>query len=112
MPYIQRNANGTIIALVSTPSAMAEEQLSSSDPEVVEFLRDSGSSEITKEFLSSSDTDLVRVIEDLIDLLIDKNLILMTEFPAVAQQKLINRKSARELFSKHQTLMVAKDDIL
>lgn len=112
MPYVQRNNDGNIIALLNIPSAGAAEQLSSSDPEVLEFLQDSGSSEISKAFLSSSDTDLVRVIEDLIDLLIDKNLILMTEFPAAAQQKLINRKSARELFNKNTTLMVDKDDIL
>ncbi|MEO5703216.1 MAG: hypothetical protein ABIQ54_04960 [Gammaproteobacteria bacterium] len=112
MPYIQRNKQNVIIALLSEPNSEAEEKLSSSDPEVVEFLRDRGSSATSKVFLSSSDIDLVRVIEDLIDLLIDKNLILMTEFPDAAQQKLINRKSARELFNKKDGLMVEKDDIL
>lgn len=112
MPYIQRNNNGDIIALFNTPSATAAENLSSSDPEVLEFLQDSGSPNAPKVFLSSSDNDMVRVIEDLIGLLIDKNLILLTEFPGEVQQKLINRKSARALVNKKDALIGERDDIL
>ncbi len=112
MPYKERDESGKIVALRGEASALATEVLSSSNPEVLDFLRDSGSSEMSKAFLSSSDADLVRVVEDLIELLIDKNLILITEFPAAAQQKLLIRKSARALFHKNETLMVERDDIL
>ena len=52
------------------------------------------------------------VIEDLVELLIDKNVIMITELPQAAQQKLMGRKSARELFNKDTMLIVDKDDIL
>lgn len=112
MPYAERDKNGKIVALLHVPGATAPEKLSSSDPEVLEFLLDSGSTETSKAFLSSSDHDLVRVIEDLVELLIDKNIIMITELPRAAQQKLMSRKSARELFNKDTMLIVDKDDIL
>ena len=96
MPYAERDKSGRIIALLNVPGATPSENLSSSDPEVLEFLLNSGSPETSKAFLSGSDSDLVRVIEDLVELLIDKNIIMITELPRAAQQKLMSRKSARE----------------
>lgn len=46
--------------------------------------------------LSASDMDFIRVSEDLIDTLIDKNIILLADLPAGAQEKINNRKDLRQ----------------
>ena len=56
-----------------------------------------------------ADNAIVRVLEDLIDLLIDKKLILFTELPAAAQEKLSGRKRIRQQLGSGD-LMV--DDVL
>ena len=42
----------------------------------------------TKKFLSASDPDMIRVLEDLIQVLINKNLITFEDLPETAQLKL------------------------
>jgi hypothetical protein len=59
--------------------------------------------------LSLSDTGIIRILEDLIDLLIRKNIILFTELPEQAQAKISDRKMLREGIGPDH-LMV--DDIL
>lgn len=48
------------------------------------------------EQISGTDKPLVRVIEDLIDLLVDREVILFTDLPGAAQNKLMNRRRLRE----------------
>ncbi|ODS24850.1 hypothetical protein AB835_00865 [Candidatus Endobugula sertula] len=95
MPYIQRNSDNKIISLKQTPDDEHEEYCSPTHIEIVEFL--TGSSELNdaKETLSESDQDFTRVTEDLINLLIEKNIILFTELPTVVQQKMVARKKLR-----------------
>lgn len=45
--------------------------------------------------LSLTDIGLVRVLEDTIDLLIERGLIRFTDFPEAAQVKLLERRSMR-----------------
>ena len=68
MPYVRRDATGQLIALSSEEKARLQE----------------------------SDRDVVRVLDDLVNLLIDKNLIRFTDLPAAAQRKLIERRGLRE----------------
>jgi len=106
MPYILRNSAGMIISLSDkTPTDDAEE-LELSDPEVQEFMQRA------KDELSSSDTDTIRVIEDLVDVLIQKKLILLTDLPVRAQQKLIDRQRIRNELNVLDNLMVDEEDIL
>jgi hypothetical protein len=46
--------------------------------------------------LQQTDADVVRVLDDLIELLIDKGVIQFTELPPEAQQKLLNRSQLRQ----------------
>ena len=46
--------------------------------------------------LQESDMRLVRVLEDLIDLLIDRDVIRFTDLPLPAQEKLMERRSLRQ----------------
>jgi len=50
----------------------------------------------TDDGLNESDLPFVRVLEDVIDLLIDKSLIRFTDLPLAAQNKLLQRRSTRE----------------
>jgi len=113
MPFAQRDKQGRIIALFSEPRAGAEEAVPASHEEVLVFLL-SGNAEQTetKNYLSQTDDEMIRVVEDVIDLLIKKNLILLTDLPAAAQQKLILRKRLRAKFLLEDTVLIEDDSIL
>lgn len=59
---------------------------------------------------SSADVEFVRVIEDLIDVLITKNLIMHTDLPPAAQKKLVLRRDLRNRLQKPLNLL-GSDDI-
>lgn len=109
MLYIERNTDGTIVAIHQTPTAKTTEQKSLLDEEVLEFLGKEGRLDSWVKLLSLSDVSIIRVLEDLIDLLVKKNVIMMTELPEEARDKLGERKRVRERM-EHDQLMV--DDIL
>lgn len=95
--YVQRNPNNEIIAVNKQPTAEAQEPMPSSDPELLSFLQqDDISPETTIKSLKQSDLDMVRVVEDLINILIEKNIICFTDFPDASQSKIIARQKIRE----------------
>ena len=98
MPYIHRNLEGQIDSLHRNPSATAMEFLSDADTEVKAFV---GQGDEPQRDFSRLDADFVRVIEDVIDTLIVKNVLNITDLPAEAQAKLFARKSFRERISKN-----------
>ena len=91
MPYVRRNAEGSIVALLSEPAPDAQEMLSSSHMEVLAFLG------VGKEAAAfgALDVDFVRVTEDLIYTLIEKGLLQFTDLPQEAQRKLETRETFR-----------------
>ena len=62
-------------------------------PEIMEFMQTMGMDYST---LQQSDMRLVRVLEDLIDLLIARDVIRFTDLPQAAQEKLMERRSMRQ----------------
>jgi len=94
MPYIRRNAEGQVDSLHRSAAA-GTEFLPDSHPEVQAFVGGG----VRPEF-NQLDADFVRVIEDVIDTLIVKNVINITDLPDQAQAKLFARKSFRERMSK------------
>lgn len=96
MPYALRHPDGRILSLHRSPEAGAD-FVSADDPAVHAFFGGStpsgfgGASEFNK-----LDADFVRVIEDLIDVLIARQVIRITDLPAQAQEKLFARKSFRD----------------
>ena len=109
MLYVERDDNGNIIALNNTPLSDADEQKSIMDEEILEFLNKSVKTDPWVQLLSLSDIGIIRILEDLIDLLIRKNIILLTELPEEAQAKIRERKRVRKKIGPDH-LMV--DDIL
>lgn len=109
MLYVERDKAGTIIALHNKPEKGAREQKSIMDEEILEFLNKNVDTDPWVQLLSLSDIGIIRILEDLIDLLIRKNIIIFTELPEQAQAKIRERKRVREKMGPDQ-LMV--DDIL
>ncbi len=97
MPYIRRNADGQIESLHRSAVEGTTEFLPEEHPEVQAFV---GSDPAAEEDFTRLDADFVRVIEDVIDTLIVKNVINITDLPEQAQAKLFARKSFRERVSK------------
>jgi hypothetical protein len=111
MLYAQRDESGKIISIFNRPREGAAEEVSHKSDEVIEFFLDGASEEETKTFLSKTDLEMVRIVEDLIDLLMKKNLILLTDLPAAAQQKLISRKRIRENINDNAQLLIDEDTL-
>ncbi|MEO8057300.1 MAG: hypothetical protein ABI671_03165 [Burkholderiales bacterium] len=92
MPYIHRTALGEIDSLHRGPLPGASEFLDNEHPEVQRFVGNSAQ----PDSFNRLDAEFIRVLEDLIDTMIMKNLISITELPEHAQSKLTARKSLRD----------------
>ena len=95
MPYIQRNAQGLIESLHRNNPTANGEFLPDGHPDIDAFM---GGGSVPQ--FSQLDADFVRVIEDVIDTLIVKHVINITDLPEQAQAKLFARKSFRERVSR------------
>lgn len=97
MPYVARTPEGKIAAIFDQPGPGAEEKMTLESQELLEFLSQDGLKEYARRLLEESDKSVIRVLEDLIGVLLAKNLITFTDLPAPAQEKLLSRQEAREL---------------
>ncbi len=107
MPFIKRDDSGKIIGIFNEKQSDTEEELAVNDKRIIEFLKSDDYSEYTNHLLNQSDTDFIRVLEDLIDVLLDKHILLLTDLPQAAQQKLLKRKKIRK---KHIQSILSDDD--
>ncbi len=96
MLYAIRNPEGRIIGLTEAarPGLQAVDV---KNREVLDFLSINDEDFSAEDFLDQSDVGAVRIIEDMIDIMIDKNIILFTDFPLASQKKLLSRKLARTI---------------
>jgi len=92
MPFVKRDEKGTIVAVSQRHSPGFDEELQKNHPELDAFFKGVINEE---NILDATDQDLIRVLEDVVDLLIDKGLILFTELPVDAQDKIIKRQQLR-----------------
>ncbi|MES2887966.1 MAG: hypothetical protein V4739_08120 [Pseudomonadota bacterium] len=100
MPYVQRSSGGDIDSLHRLPTPSAREFIDAQHPELRAFLGQPAAPQGEFDVL---DADFVRVIEDVIDTLIVKNILNITDLPSEAQAKLMARKGFRERVS-HSSL--------
>jgi hypothetical protein len=112
MPYVSRDENGNIVGIFRSPMSGASEELAAEDPEVIQFLSDSGSSEQLKWELFVSDLLMGRLVEDLIDVMIQKNLMNITDLPGGAQRKLMRRRHLREKMQAADGLLTDEGGVL
>jgi hypothetical protein len=106
MPYVRRDAQGRLTSL-HREDAGGLEFLPDDHADVRGFVglaigapvEAAPAAAATQQF-AALDADFVRVIEDVIDTLIVRNVINITDLPAEAQNKLFSRKSFRERVSQ------------
>jgi len=104
MIYVERNPDGHIINVELT-SGTDREEISVGDSELIEFIKKSPNcEELTNLILHRLDLDMVRVIEDLLDIMIDRDLIRFTDLPLPVQEKLMFKRRIRTL-SNEKTLL-------
>jgi hypothetical protein len=94
MAYVFKNSQGNVVA------ASASENLGKgwifiedNAREYLEFLENSLAENAP---FRESDIQLARVLEDLISMLIEKNIIRFTDFPQAAQKRLNDRQGMRK----------------
>ena len=93
MAYVMRNNQGSIIA--DSPYETNELGWSFIDGNAKEYIDFLEAALAVDNPFRESDIGLARVLEDLISLLIEKELIQFTEFPKQAQKRLIDRHALR-----------------
>ena len=93
MPFVQRDQDGEIIAVSYSRDGACDEEVTSEDPALGRFLASLRSPQTE---LSGSDLSFIRVLEDLIDLLVDRKIIELADLPEDARKKLSHRKALRD----------------
>lgn len=109
MAYVERDRQGQIINVYDTPQKNAQESVEITSEELLDFLNKSQNTDDAKTVLSASDLDLIRVIEDLIYTLVDKDVILFTDLPLAAREKLANRSKIRGQLNELDNLIDDSD---
>lgn len=108
-----RDANGRIVTLTrQTPIKEKMEiegwpAVSTSDPDLHAFTQHVSSE---ADALKRSDSGLVRVVEDLIDVLINRGLFQFTDLPDAVQVKLMVRRQTRASLSNRLPPLFLDDD--
>lgn len=88
MPYVRRDPHGNLLSLHRQAETGITEWLDDDAPEVRAFLAPADGFE-------RLDADFIRVLEDLIDLLVERHVINITDLPAPARDKLTARRDHR-----------------
>ncbi|MBL6930004.1 MAG: hypothetical protein ISR46_00795 [Rhodospirillales bacterium] len=110
MPFVKRDDTGKIIAVYSSAEVPGLNEINSSDPQLIDFLYEGDVDAAAKKDMIESDLGLARVLEDLIDLLIEKGTFRFTDLPEPAQQKLLARRGLRKEFAYVETLFGSEED--
>ncbi len=106
MLYVKWSPEGDLedFAFVAKPGY---EATSLSDERVQAWLQDEANQHKINAVLEQVDREMVRVVEDLIDLLIAKGLILFTDLPEAVQNKILFKRNLR---SKLQPSLLHESD--
>lgn len=97
MPYVVRNAEGQISGVLREPVRGAE-KIVGGTPELRAFWSEVDPDQAAREAsFAGLDASFIRVLEDLVDVLIARHVITITDLPFEAQEKLCNRKHLRDV---------------
>ncbi|MFW5443692.1 MAG: hypothetical protein ACKE51_05220 [Methylococcaceae bacterium] len=96
MPYISRNEKGEIIEIHDSPVSNNDQWLEANHPDILTYLSGVEKTDQAMKALTNTDVEMVRVVEDVIDLLMKKQIFIFTELPEAVQTKLNARKQLRE----------------
>lgn len=105
MLYIQRNPEGRLLRLEKTPFEGMTGELDEASSEAAAWF----AAQDSLAHLRQSDLEMVRVLEDLINALLDKGVLRISDLPEAAQAKLAGRSRARDALGATR-LLVDDDD--
>ena len=113
MLYLTRTSEGEIISL-TTQKAKGAEPADLAAKDVQAFLKKQGlnGSALVLQSLEETDVALIRVLEDLIEALIQKNILTVSDLPKEAISKLSGRRSLRTRLAELNNLVGSDDPIL
>lgn len=98
MLYASRNPEGKIISISDAPSSSSK-AIDNNHPDVRKFFSTHNEDFSPDSYLDDSDVKIARILDDLVDLLVQKNIIMFTELPNEAQKKLLSRRVVRSLLN-------------
>ncbi|MBN2646842.1 MAG: hypothetical protein JXR44_03545 [Thiotrichales bacterium] len=108
MLYVKEDTNNQIVEIEFQPLPGFEE-ISLTDPRVSEFIAKSEHSQpLIQALLERLDLKMIRSIEDIVQILIDKNLMIITDLPEPVQNVLLFKKKLRHL--NHNNSPVFEED--
>jgi hypothetical protein len=107
MPYVKRDENGRIVAF--SQIALEGFEPLHTDLDEAEVMQMLDGVEQNRKALERTDLEFVRVVEDLVMVLVDKNMIRFTDLPEVAQRKMLERQRMRDGLRPHLDL-IPEDD--
>lgn len=110
MHFIERDGEGRIVRVAFSSFPESTEQSETATPEIAEWLKVNTIRSATLQQLQQSDLDMVRVLEDLIEVLMSKGVISITDLPIPAQNKLLSRAKARQTLSGLEDLIGDDDE--
>ncbi len=99
MAIVKRGADGKIEAIYEERRGGNAEVVPDDDPDVLLYLAETGQTQELRERLTALDPAMARVTEDLVELLMTKNVIMLTDLPEAAREKLLERRSLRDKMS-------------
>lgn len=108
MLYVARDSDGVICEVHTMPFGAAAEAVAADNAEALQFIHERW----RQNELDEMDRDFVRVIEDMIELLIAKEVILFTDLPPKVQEKLLRRKEIRQKKHYEGHFGAGGDDII
>lgn len=104
MVYVERDAQGRLLRVEQQPFDGAEHMAVESE-ELHNWLKMKEEVKARLDRLNSSDLELVRVLEDVIIVLVERNIIQYTDLPEAAREKLDQRAVARADLEGLQTIL-------
>lgn len=106
--YIKRDDEGRIELVSREVTPACREYLPADSPELLAFLMEGQVGRSAAHF-QASDLAFVRVLEDVIELLMDKGVISFTDLPEPAQEKVMERQTLRHRLNG-LNLVSSRDD--
>jgi len=108
--FVRRNAFGDIVAVSRSALGAEWDEIPDHAPALREFLAESGWQRDNP--FAQSDAELVRVLEDLVQVLVQRNVIRFTDLPPEAQAKLSSRQGLRDRMNRLNLLDDSDSDVI
>ena len=109
MFYAERDKNGTIIAIRRDSDGDNVDSEPLGGEQLEEFLASELGRSSYLLLLRAADRNMIRVLDDLIEVLVRKNVIMLTDLPEEAREKLGKRQEVRRRMHENGNEITVKD---